>query len=312
MGAQISERLFRVAAIAVLLAGLLVGTASGASPESGPVVRVELDLPTNNDLHAHLETSEKGEVTLEIWRGGDGVSQSVTYEVPGEVSEAGLKVRFGRLGLIDVAFTPTVTLDETAPSPGCTGAPRTLREGVFAGTIALAGERGYVRIEAPQATGSMSVIAPWQCPKEDGLNPFEPVPGFSRMTARPARGERESASLVAFTRGFHGAFGAGVHHRHSGGRSIFFGAREERREGVEILRATSVQGPASDFDFDFGHRVHTATLDPPLPLKGHASFRGDRRGGFWRSTIRVPLLGSPPLRTGRGFGAALYPEYQFD
>lgn len=306
------SRLARATAIAVALAAVPAGTAAAAGTEPGTVVRVELDLPTNNDFHAHLETSEKGEVTLAIWRGGDGVAQEATYEVPGEVSEEGLKVHFGRLGTIDVGFAPTVTLDETAPSPGCTGAPRTLREGVFAGTISLAGERGYVRIEAPQVAGSMSVIAPWRCPKEDGLNPFESVPGFSRSSARPAGGERESATLVAFTRGFHSFFGAGVHHRHSGGRSIFYGAKEERREGVEIRRTTSVKGPASDFDFDFGHRVPTAALNPPLPLRGHASFNGDQRDGFWRSTIRVPLLGSPPLRTGRGFGALLYPEYQFD
>jgi hypothetical protein len=306
------SRLVRASAIAVLLAAVPAGTAAAAGTEPGMVVRVELDLPTNNDLHAHLETSEKEEVRLAISRGGDGVSQAVIYEVPGKISEAGLKVRFGRLGLIDVAFTPTTTLDETQPSPGCSGAPRTLREGVFAGTIDFAGEQGYVRIEAPQAEGSMSVIAPWQCPKEDGLSPFEPVPGFSRSSARPAGGKRESASLVAFTRGFHSFFGAGVHHRHSGGRSIFFGAQEERREGVAISRVTSVNGSAADFDFDFRHRVHTASLDPPLPLKGHADFRGDQHGGFWRSTIRVPLLGAAPLRTGRGFAAALFPEYQFD
>src|SRR5678815_576868 len=109
------SRLVSATAIAVLLAAVPAGTATaGADP--GTVVRVELDLPTNNDLHAHLETSEKEEVTLELWRGGDGVSQSVIYEAPGKVSEKGLKVRFGRFGTIDVGFTPTVTLDETAPS----------------------------------------------------------------------------------------------------------------------------------------------------------------------------------------------------
>lgn len=303
-------RLLRASAIAALLMALAAGTASAAGSESAPVVRVELDLPAGHGLRAHLETSPDEDVTLEIEREWHGAFQGVVYEAPGKVSQAGLRVRFGQLGLIDVGFTPTVTLDETAPSPGCTGAPRTLREGVFAGKIAFAGERGYVRVEAPQVEGSMSVIAPWQCPKEDDLSPFEPVPGFSRSNARPAHSERESASLVAFTRGFQSFFGAGVHHRHSGGRSIFYGAKEEQREGMKIVRVTSVRGPASAFDFD--HEAGTATLDPPRPLKGHASFRGDEEGGFWRSTIRVPLLGSAPLRTGHGFGAALYREYQFD
>src|SRR6476469_2995575 len=157
-------RLVRATAIVALLTALAAGSASGASTESAPVVRVEFELPTSNGLRAHLETSPDEDVTLTIGRQGHGVSQEVVYEVPGEVSEAGLKVRFGRLGLIAVGFTPTATLDETAPSPGCTGAPRTFKEGVFAGTIAFAGERGYVRIEAPQVAGSMSVIAPWQCP----------------------------------------------------------------------------------------------------------------------------------------------------
>lgn len=304
------SRLVGATATVALLTALAAGSASAADVESAPVVRVEFDLPTSNGLRAHLETSPDEDVSLEIGGKGHGVTQEVGYEVPGQVSEAGLKVRFGRLGLIDATFTPTATLDETAPSPGCTGAPRALREGVFAGTIAFAGERGYVRIEAPQVEGSMSVIAPWECPEEDELSPFEPVHGFPQARPRPADRERESATLVAFTRGFKGFFGAGVHHRHSGGRSIFYGAKSERRERMKIFRVTSAPGPASAFDFD--HEAGTATLDPPRPLKGHASFKGDQRGGLWRSTIRVPLLGSAPLRTGHGFGAALYPEYQFD
>jgi len=304
------SRLLRATAIAVALTALGAGTASAAGSESAPVVRVEIDLPTGNGLRAHLETSPDKDVTLAIERKWHGSFQEVVYEVPGKVNQAGLRVRFGQLGLIDASFTPTATLDETLPSPGCTGEPRTLREGVFTGRIAFAGERGYVHVEASQVEGSMSVIAPWQCPKEDDVNPFEPVPGFSRPSAKPADADRESASLVAFSRGLKGFFGAGVHHRHSGGRSIFYGAREERGEKMHIIRVTSVRGPASAFDFD--PEAGTATLDPPPPLKGRASFRGDEDGGFWHSTIRVPILGSAPLRTGRGFGAALYPEYQFD
>ncbi|HEX5375322.1 MAG TPA: hypothetical protein VFW48_04110 [Solirubrobacterales bacterium] len=307
-----SSRLARAAVLTVLLAIFPAG-AAGASPESETVVQVELDLPASNGLHAHLETSEDEDVTLMIWRKEHGVAEGVVYEVPGEVDEAGLRVRFGRLGSIDVAFTPTTTLDATEVSPGCTGAPRTLREGVFAGTIAFAGERGYVRIEAPQVEGSMSVFPHWQCPEEDSLNPFESIPGVPELSARPAGRKRESASLAALNRDFSRFFGAGVHHRHSGGRSIFYGAQSERRERMKIARTTSALGPASAFDYD--HEAGTASLDPPPPLKGHAAYRARYRGHvLWRSTIQVPLLGAAPLKAyGPDFGVlGLYPEYQFD
>jgi hypothetical protein len=307
-----ASRLVRAAVLTALLLIFPV-EAAGASPESETVVQVELDLPASNGLHAHLETSEDEDVTLMIWRKEHGVAEEVVYEVPGEVNEAGLRVSFGRLGSIDVAFTPTTTLDATEVSPGCTGAPRTLREGVFAGTIAFAGERGYVRIAAPQVEGSMSVFPHWQCPEEDSLNPFESIPGVPELSARPAGRKRESASLVALNRDFSRFFGAGVHHRHSGGRSIFYGGQSERRERMEIVRTTAALGPASAFDYD--HEAGTASLDPPPPLKGHAAYRAqDREHVLWRSTIRVPLLGAAPLKTyGPDFGVlGLFPEYQFD
>lgn len=290
-------------AVAVLWAAIAAGAASAAGLETGPIVRVELKLSASNGLHAHLETSEKEIATLEFWRQG----RRVIYEVKSEVTEAGLKVRFGRLGLIDVAFTPTNTLSETAPSEGCTGEPRTLREGIFTGTIDFTGEREYVRIEGSQAEGSMSVISPWQC-SEEGLAPFR---GASRLLAR-SRSRKRAASLYAASRRCSCVFGAGVHYGKKRGRSIFFGAKSEHREGMEIVRATGATTGASAFVFD--PRAGTATLRPPPPFSGHATFKGRPHApDLWRSTIRVPLLGAEPLKTdGPGFGAALFPEYQFD
>jgi hypothetical protein len=295
-------------AVAIALLAVPAGVASGAGPERGTVVRVELELKASNGLHAHIENSEDGVVTLELRRKG----QIVNYEVPGKVTEAGLTVRFGRLGLIDVTFTPTKTLNSTEPGEGCTGAPRTLREGVFAGTIDFTGEREFVRIEAPQATGSMSVISQWECPEAEAMDPFARVARLLAATSRDEKGERESATLSAGSRGCSCYFAAGVHHRRSGGKSIFLGVKLEKREGMEIERGTQVSGPVSAFQFD--HVVGTATLRPPSPFRGHARFAARSQGrGLWRSTIRVPLLGADPIDTGGpGFAAILRPEYQFD
>jgi hypothetical protein len=298
---------FLLLVVAIALPATAAATASGASPEQGTFVLVDLTLEANNGLDAHLENSEDGMFTLELRR----ESQSATYVVPGEATEGGLKVRFGRLGLIDVAFTPTKTLNSTEPGKGCTGAPRTLREGVFTGTIDFTGERKFVRIEGPQATGSMSVISRWECPEVEAMDPFARVSRLLAATSRDKKGERESATLAAVRRGFSSYFVAGVAHRHSGGKSIFLGAKIEIREGMNIWRATVVRGPASAFDFD--HAEGTAALRPPAPFSGHASFAARPHGrGLWRSTIRVPLLGANPIDTGGpGFRVTLRPEYQF-
>jgi hypothetical protein len=297
-----------IAALAIVASPPAASTAAAAvvSPETGTIARVDLDLKASNGLEAHLETSQKEVVTLTLTRG----ESSVTYEVRGEVTEAGLKVRFGRLGRIDVAFTPTVTLDSTEPSPECAGQPRTLREGVFSGTIEFTGEGGYVRLEGPEASGSMSVISQWECP--DNELPFKGGLPTVALRSHNFEGRSESASLHADNRRCLCFFAAGVHHRHSGGGSIFYGVKGERLEGMEITRTTAVHGGPGAFSFD--HKADTATLRPPRPFTGTATYeqRSDGRK-IWRSTIRVPLLGAPPLRTGGpGFRVGLYPEYYFD
>ncbi|HEX7278376.1 MAG TPA: hypothetical protein VF255_02025 [Solirubrobacterales bacterium] len=297
--------------IAALLTAMPAGTASAAWPDEGTLIFTEMELKASNGLRAHLEVTPDDEVTLELRREG----QYVVYEVEGKATQTGLRVRFGRLGLIDVAFTPTVTLDSTEPSEGCTGSPRTLREGVFTGTIDFTGERGYVRLEGPQAEGSMSVLPEWRCLDETASSsPFASASGLLSHESEPGGKESEHASLYAAGRGCSCLFLAGMHHRDRKGRrgrSIFYGVKEERREGMEITRVTKALGPPSDFVFN--HEAGTATLRPPPPLRGKATLRERSGGDPWRSTIRVPLLGAIPLRTdGPGFGAVLFPEYQFD
>lgn len=291
-----------LAVAAVVLPTIAPDAAPAASPEGGAIVNVKLDLQASNGLRARLETSDKGVVTLELRR----KEELVSYEVEGDVTESGLRVRFGRLGLIDAAFTPTGTLSSTEPPEGCTGKPRTLREGIFTGTIEFTGERGYTRIAASQATGSMSVVSQWQCPEEP--TPFALV---ARSRFDGQKGEK-SASFHAAGRQCNCFFDAGVYYAKGRGRSVFSGVKAERREGMEIIRATFARAAGSAFAFD--HEAGTATLRPPPPFSGRATFidRPGRRD-LWRSTIRMRLLGTAPLSIqGSDVRAALYPEYHFD
>lgn len=274
----------------VALSAAVPRAALAAGPEQGTIVTVELELQANHGLQARLDTDEDQMVTLALSRRG----RLVSYEVKGEVTETGLTVHFGRLGKIDVAFTPSKTLSSTEPPAGCEGQPRTLREGVFAGTIDFAGEREYVRIEGSQTEGSMSVISQWRCP--------EAPPLFPEGSGPPASSSRQGSKpvyLVAQSRRRASSFYAKVYRSHGRGRSVFYGVKGERREGMRIFRETIARGGAGAFVFDRAAGI--ATIRPPRPFSGHATFkRRHHRRDLWRSTIRIPLLGAAPLRPSGG------------
>jgi hypothetical protein len=160
----------------------------------------------------------------------------------------------------------------------------------------------------------MSVLPEWRCIDE----PPGPFAGASRFLSHESEEdeeESEHASLHAENRRCLCFFSAGMHHRDRKGRkgrSIFYGVKVERSEGMVIWRATQAFGSPSAFAFN--HVAGTATLRPPRPFRGRAVFKERPHGrDLWRSTIRVPLLGLEPLRVGGpGFRAGLHPEYHFD
>ncbi len=281
--------LFLLPGLAVL-AGLSappLATARGTLPAA-----IQFDLPADHGLHAHLETFN-GEVTLEIKRRGRGA----TYETEGESTAAGLKVQFGKLGRIDLAFEPTETRRENPPK-GCTGPPSTTSEGAFVGSIEFSGEHGFVHIEASRVSGTLEVSreSEWKCRERAGpeFHPSAP-PRSSLPLERRAEAATEPATLTARDprcRCFFAAYA--VRDRHGRGPTFFVGAEIEQREAMKITRATYARAGASRFLFD--HAAGTATVRPPAPFSGHAVFRRRPHGrSTWRSTLRVPLLGAEPL-----------------
>ncbi len=290
-------------ALATAIVLLHVATpAPAASPETGTIVNVELGLKVSNGLRAQLETADDETVMLELQR----KDRLVSYEVKGEVTKEGLKARFGRLGLIDVAFTPTKTLSSTEPSEGCTGEPRTLREGIFTGTIDFVGERNYVRIKASQVEGSMSVISQWQCPEAP-----TPLARTARPLALSSQSEERAASLLASGSRCSCTFAAGLHFSKGKARSIFYGFKAESREGMEIVRAIVARAGASAFVFDLV--AGTAIVRPPRPFRGQATLkRGHSDHPLWRSTIRMPFLGAASINPqGPDVFVDLDPGYDF-
>jgi hypothetical protein len=304
-----------LAAVAVGAALLLPAPAAAPALDGpveevrGPYTSINFDLPANNGLRAHLQAGSDGDVKLEFFRKG----RRAVYEVVGKVGADGMRARFGKIGLIDVDFTPTRTIHENDAPKRCEGEPRTRKEGVFAGTIEFKGERGFVRIDAQQGKGTLLDIPEWRCTIPDGPIPVEPTPPTVSASASDREDEEETATLFAYSRESGCVFGVWAA-QGDGGRRVtaIFGGTFEEREGMAIERITFARGRAGAFVFD--HEAGTARVDPPQPFGGRGFFkRRPGRRNLWRSTIRFPLLGAGTVSVrGRGAVARLSRELPVD
>jgi hypothetical protein len=281
-------------AVAATISVVAPTVASPAAEPSAPLAFIEFDIPANHGLKAHLESDSEG-VELELTRG----NRIVSYTVQGESTQAGLKARFGKLGVIDVSFTPTSTHLEESPK-SCEGPPSTDSEGVFSGTIEFTGERRYVRIDQSQVEGRLSVSreGEWRCPTHKPPAHPHVVGLLGRVIGQGPVSEKEPASLYAVSPGCHCIFLAyTLRDRRGRGRTTFLGVTFEKLQGMEIERGTFAGGRPPTFVFD--HQAGTARLRPPAPFSGTGTFeRRPHARDLWRSSIRVPLLGAGPFRVG--------------
>lgn len=297
---------------ALVSAALLVvapATAPGvANAPSEAVVHISFESAANHGLHAKVEAS-RDKARLIIERKG----RYVSYEVRAEVTEAGLKAQFGKLGLIDVAFTPTETVVDGEPPERCEGEPSTVSKGAFSGTMEFNGEHDYVRIEEHRIKGRIWVRqeSTWRCPgRERSMRDSDGADGvFILSSGGKLQADQEPATLGAVRRGCRCRFIA--YSARDRGASGFIGSKSENREGMEISRAIFAHAGAAAFDYD--HVAGTAVVNPPPPFSGRATFkrRPDRRE-LWRSTLRIPLLGADALSFPGGRSrAGLIPEFPF-
>ncbi len=271
-------------------------TATTSRPD--PDVSIEFDTGAGQGLSAHLETY-LDEVTLTIY----GHHQYVSYRVEAEPSTSGLIAKFGKLGEVSVTFSPTKAISSERPPKGCEDEARTDREGVFSGVIKLIGEREYVRLDATEAKGEMEVSPQWHCGSRQGKNS---VPTPPTVTHRASAEREDVATLRASSRRLQGGFSAAASRGPKGRNyTLISGGLAEHRESMKIVRLAALTAPASTFLFN--HAKGTASVHPPWPFGGSASFKRRRKGPpAWTGSLKVRLLGADPLAlTGPGYRAAL-------
>ena len=218
-------------------------------------------------------------------RGG----RAVTYLAPASATSDSLEADLGELGRVSVTFHPTG--GTTRQRSACGGRPVYFASGYYEGTIAFHGEEGYTEVEAARAQGDAGIID-IVCPGQGASGRGPGLPGAElrvRPRMRPAAGpsltviENDPLAPVQFEVNV-----------------------AERRNEIEIERSVRLTAP--DTALDYSSKLRSATLRPPLPFSGRASFRRTgRRTGHWTGDLTVDLPGRSDVRlTGAGLRASLF------
>ncbi len=221
-----------------------------------------------------------------------GHFETAQYELRVSESRNGIHANFGRLGTISVRFKASGRLQvrESHKPKGCKGARTIVRKlGTFVGTIRFDGEEGYTEVAKHRVKGSLGT-------------PTKVVCAFT------------SASSNRQPQGYGAYLGATAHHNRLGfaadrerakGRAAYVADLRERSGRISIWRYVSLQGPSRGFTFD--QKLTSATVAPPPPFSGGATFQGGKQLSFsWAGSLAVSFPGAAnvPL-TGTDFFALL-------
>jgi hypothetical protein len=275
----------------VLFTGLLVAVpalAAGAGPEVERQLAFGLDAEGFN-VNVDISNND-GDVdaTIIINRG----PQVAYYSTSAKVTAERVTARFGGLGELDYRF---------APKPNgridCHGAEE--GEAVFEGTFAFTGENGYVHIEAEHAEGSFQIYPePKNCP-QGRLARYHPSYSDEGATLQARAGSRAKGRIrevFVFDEGRPGSHKIAV-----------YATLAEKREGMTVARGVQLAAGAGAFRWNL--EKGTATLRPPAPFTGSATFtrHGHDGHGTWKGSLAMPIFGGEPVELAGGeFRASIH------
>jgi hypothetical protein len=215
--------------------------------------------------------------------------QVAYYATPAKVTAERVTARFGSLGELDYRFAP-----KPNGSIACHGAEE--GEAVFEGTFNFTGENGYVHIEADHAEGSFQIYPePKNCPQRRRARRaarYHPSYSDEGATLQARAGLLAKGGIrevLAFDEGGRGPRKIAV-----------YATLAEKREGMGVARG--VQLTAGSAAFRWNLEKGTATLRPPAPFTGSATFtrHGHDGHGTWKGSLAMPIFGGEPVELAGG------------
>jgi hypothetical protein len=300
---------------AVAVAALLIpGGAGATAPGEHPVSRGAKPEVTES-FNAHGTNGYTLNVTLighrrlvinaEAPIGAHGSSEAIyTLPAPQSPGSDDIKARIGGLGKIDVSFVAESTKKANPKLPGCTGGETDTENGHFVGAISFRGERGFTRVRAARAPGTVSSETVLRCKHGKNAPPEE-----AAAEKEAAEGEAPSKAVDLTAILGHGKtrFVATRTQIKAKGKSQTFsnftavaGRNRGKLQEVSLVLLLFEKGPTF-LSPEPLVPTREATISPPAPFSGTGTFvRGDGGAASWSGDLAVELpgFGSVPLAGG--------------
>lgn len=231
----------------------------------------------------HKPNTERGEVLVLANAHGSGA----LYFTRGKVTDTSIEADLGSVGGIDVDFVSSGK--SRMERSECSARPVAVDSGRYVGTIDFHGEQGYSEAEATSARGDAKFTLSLVC----GDLLVEGSGGHSPGALLKVR-RRSGANFEFEAR------------KNSPSRVARFSASISERRGLLLIdRAVTSEGKPAAFDYDVA--AGTATVAPPSPFDGEATYDRPSNGpATWHGSLSVDFPGRAGVHlAGAGSHASL-------
>lgn len=265
---------------------LLAPTGAWAEPD-GQLMR--FTLPASNGYTLQVET--EGTLThISVWRGSR--EDATTYDVSDSVEGNEIEADLGALGRIEGRFEPSGAWRTVRVGGSHCRLPRQL--GIFNGTISFRGENDYASVDTTSAAG-MSGPSPRSGCRGATIGSAHSPPLERRAVERVwAVGDAAMISRTSTA----SSSTLLVVYREGRATHCFVSRVEVVEPRLAIFRRAVITGSRSIFSYT--HTLRSATLAPPAPFSGEATYSARRHRLIGSLAVQFPGL-PPQSLAGTGF-----------
>ena len=270
------------------------------APASAVAKRGYFAIDPSSSMRAHLRGSNGYGISLSgnggfVFLAVQGHHATIQYFAKGAARKGRIKARFGGLGHVALRFHPGGKAHLRKESVGdCRGGDSLVQPGVFVGKLDFEGEQGYTSIHASRIKGTVTHTKRQVCRNSGREGGEEGFPSSIKTTFLSATANEDGTSFNAFK------IESKSRPRLNG---ISFSATVVESSGPGFSVFRSIQATAEDpdaFNVVTSHgRVDEATVTPPAPFSGSATYRRAvaKKSETWAGSLTgdFPGLGTVSL-----------------